>query len=178
MEDEEEEEEEVDVVQEVDAAESARKVGARKKLAADLEAGLGLASPLEFADDVTVDGVYSASSKGETDKLEEAVRDEDQDSVWDDEVIGGRGAPTIGSVYAQNVATKRVFVTVELREEEAKQVGALVASLRSSFPLDNKQLDSVVRWVQPDVMHITLHTLEVAVPRLEEMQVYVYICVP
>lgn len=68
------------------------------------------------------------------------------------------------------VATKRVFVTVELNDKTAQQVDALVANLRDSFPLDRKQLDSVVRWVEPDAMHITLHTLEVQVPHLDRAQ--------
>ena len=68
------------------------------------------------------------------------------------------------------VATKRIFVTVELKDKTVQQVDALVANLRDSFPLDRKQLDSVVRWVEPDAMHITLHTLDVQVPHLDRAQ--------
>ncbi len=70
----------------------------------------------------------------------------------------------------RQVETKRVFVTVELKESTAQQVGALVANLRDNFPLDRKQLDSVVRWVEPGAMHITLHTLEVQVSHLDQTQ--------
>ena len=77
----------------------------------------------------------------------------------------------LNRVFSQSqVATKRIFVTVELKDQTAQQVDALVANLRDSFPLDRKQLDSVVRWVEADAMHITLHTLEVQVPHLDRAQ--------
>ena len=57
------------------------------------------------------------------------------------------------------------------------EVEGIVARLRERFPLDTKQLDSVVRWVEPGVMHITLHTLEVEQARLIEAQVG-WLCEP
>jgi len=146
----------------------------RRELAADadLEASLGLAPPLEFA------GV-SFSDKGDTETSDDLMeaRDEEQDSLFDDEVAGARPPAQIAYDGEPTVATKRLFVTIELSEETAHEVEGIVARLRERFPLDTKQLDSVVRWVEPGVMHITLHTLEVEQARLIEAQVG-WLCEP
>jgi hypothetical protein len=142
-------------------------VSINDELVSDLEAGLGLVPPLEF------EGVNYSGEKEDMEGSDVASEgtDEGQEESLDSEVEGSSRPPKIAYDDEQAVATKRVFVTIELQEETAQQVGAVITRLRERFPLDAKQLDSVVRWVEPGVMHITLHSLEVAAPRLEEAQV-------
>ena len=138
-------------------------------LLSDLEAGLGLAPPLEF------EGVNYSGEKEDMEGSDVGTEGTDEGREEEQSLSGdieGSSRPTkIAYDDEQAVATKRVFVTIELQEETAQQVGTVITRLRDRFPLDAKQLDSVVRWVEPGVMHITLHSLEVAAPRLEEAQV-------
>jgi hypothetical protein len=127
----------------------------------DSMALLGLIPPpVEYASVAT----YSATPK----EGSESSREEERESLWDDESGAAASSPPMRNVYDADVATKRVFITVVLKDETVQQLGALVANLRDQFPLDSKQLDAVVRWVEPGAMHITLQTLDVAESRIQE----------
>ena len=164
------------------AQEGQRNVDQRKMIARDPEADAGLVharleasatdddtsglmSPLEYADSALTESwpdgglhLTGADSKQESSCDEEATSD------------AAHGASAVLDVYDTHVATKRVFVTLVLKEEAAQQCSALVANLREQYPLDSKQLDELVHWIDPASLHVTLHTLDVPVPRLEQAQ--------
>mmetsp|Transcript_28271 Transcript_28271/g.44072 ORF Transcript_28271/g.44072 Transcript_28271/m.44072 type:complete len:724 (+) Transcript_28271:60-2231(+) len=124
-----------------------------------LDAGLGLLETVEAYEEEEMDDRFEGY-RGST--IESSVED---DEVLDSSSIDRK----IGNMYGE-VATRRLFVAVTLEDQERDQVSRIVEDLKRTFPLDTKALDSVVRWVQPQTLHITLQTLDVREDRLGEAE--------
>ena len=122
---------------------------------------------IEFQDDTRLKRELDDDDKQHLD-YHSVLEADEQSSMCDDEVSSF--SPPVANLYDTEVTTKRLFVTVVLKHKTTELVGKLLDELRRSFPLEPKVLDQAVRWIEPNVMHITLHTLEVAEPRVEETQ--------
>lgn len=88
---------------------------------------------------------------------------DDSESDYDDEVTFGEDPRRDRVVYEgrAQVATRRVFVVIMLDDAARDAVSGTASMLRDKFPLENRQLDRVLRWVDKDAMHITIKSVDV-----------------
>eukprot|EP00960_Hanusia_phi_P064621 765852-Hanusia_phi.AAC.6 len=77
----------------------------------------------------------------------------------DDEIVESSAYEIQRKVGA--VATKRIFATISLSESSKIQLTKLLDTIRREFPLDSKLIDNLVRWIDPNTMHITIQTFDI-----------------
>ncbi|EKX51397.1 hypothetical protein GUITHDRAFT_102667 [Guillardia theta CCMP2712] len=115
--------------------------------------------------------VPDEDEKEESEAFEDLSQNEE--SVQEDDEIVESSAYEIqrkvGAVYETQVATKRIFATISLSEHSKVQLTKLLDTIRREFPLDSKLLDSLVRWIDPNTMHITIQTFDVPGESMDEV---------
>jgi 2'-5' RNA ligase len=123
-----------------------------------LEAGLGL------LDEVLV--------RGEEEEEEAHMAGDDSDVVedsLDDEDEGGAAIDRLVNNMYTAAATRRVFVVVSIEPRARDQIMEVVSQLCRSFPLDVKVLDSLINWVRPERLHVTLQAMDVPIGETQEI---------
>ena len=104
--------------------------------------------------------------RGEEEEEEAHMAGDDSEVVedsLDDEDEGGAAIDRLVNNMYTAAATRRVFVVVSIEPRARDQIMEVVSQLCRSFPLDVKVLDSLINWVRPERLHVTLQVMDVPI---------------